>query len=179
MNINDLHNNILNGNTSAEKELFQLLAVRFRLFVHQRIRNEQDCEDIVQEALMAISREYRDIKFNTSFSAWSYNVLKNRLLAYLKKSKTETRRLSEYNDQGESYSNETSDPLLVAQLVDCLKKVGGINRRYATMLDLHYQGYPVEEICERLEINRNHAYVILSRARSMLKLCLEKGELPK
>jgi len=179
LNINDLHKTTLNGDLSAEKELFQLLAVRFRLFVHQRIRNEQDCEDIVQETLMAISREYRNIKFETSFSAWSYNVLKNRLLAYLKKSKAETRRMFEYNEQGESYGQESADPLMVAQIVDCLNKVGGINRRYAAMLDLHYQGYSVEEVCDRLKINRNHAYVILSRARSMLKLCLEKGELLK
>ena len=164
---------------SAEKELFQVLAVRFRLFVHQKVRNEQDCEDIVQETLMAISREYRDIKFDTSFSAWSYNVLKNRLLVYFKKSKAETRRMSEYDDHGEISRSETFDPLLVAQLVDCLKKVGGINHRYAAILDLHYQGYTANEICDRLKINRNHAYVILSRARSMLKLCLEKGELPK
>ncbi|MCP4703685.1 MAG: hypothetical protein GY865_03665, partial [candidate division Zixibacteria bacterium] len=51
------------------------------------------------------------------------------------------------------------------------------NRRHARILNLHFLGYTTEEICSRLEITKTNMYSLLSRARSMLELCLNKGSL--
>jgi DNA-directed RNA polymerase specialized sigma24 family protein len=46
--------------------------------------------------------------------------------------------------------------------------------RHARILVMKYQGYRTAEICERMSITPNNLYVTLSRARAMLKACLEK-----
>ena len=176
MNINALHEVARLGDQSAEKALFESLAVRFRLFVHQRIRNEEDGEDIVQDTLMAISREYGKLDIETSFAAWAYKVLNNRIMNHLRKNRTEQQRIHQMVEGENLASSANVDPLLEMKLVECLEKIAGVNRRYARILDLHYQGYTGDEVCDKLKIKRNHAYVILSRARSMLKMCLEKGD---
>ena len=57
-----------------------------------------------------------------------------------------------------------------------VKKIVVVNNRFARILNFHYQGYAVVEVCERLRLTSTNFYSILSRARSMLELCLEKGD---
>jgi len=78
-------------------------------------------------------------------------------------------------DGDDFMGSPAADPVLELKLLDCLKKVGQKNIKFARTLNLKYQGYSVEEICDRLEISRENLYTILSRARSALELCLEKG----
>ena len=65
---------------------------------------------------------------------------------------------------------------LERQLLDCLRALNRSNGRHARILNLHYQGYSVEEICRRLSLTRTNFYTILSRARTILLACLEKGD---
>ena len=69
------------------------------------------------------------------------------------------------------------DPDLKKQLIDCFKKISDTNLRHARIINLHYQGYTTEEICIKLNIKKNNAYVLLNRARTALEQCLEKGRL--
>jgi DNA-directed RNA polymerase specialized sigma24 family protein len=69
------------------------------------------------------------------------------------------------------------DPRFERQLLECLRKVGRHNNNFARALNLNYQGYSTEEICDRLKLTKVNFYSILSRARSMLDLCLKKGGL--
>ena len=72
--------------------------------------------------------------------------------------------------------SSATDPSFKRRLLDCLKKVNQTNTRHARILNLHYQGYTVTDICGKFKITRNNVYIILSRARLMLKVCLEKGD---
>ncbi len=69
----------------------------------------------------------------------------------------------------------SGDPEVRRRLLSCLEKVAGANLRYAEVLRLTYEGYDTESICRNLKIKPNNLYVILSRARMMLKKCLKKG----
>lgn len=127
---------------------------------------------------MIISREYKTMTYTVSFSAWAYKVLVNRIMAYHQKKKVRTERL-ERIPENESIANPDSvntDPDLKRCLLNCMKKICGVNTRYARILNLHYQGYGTEDICEKLGLTRTNYYTILSRARTMLVTCLEKGE---
>jgi len=59
VDINALHSAASRGDSQAEERLFEGLSARFRLFVRQRIRNQADAEEVVQETLMTIYKEYR------------------------------------------------------------------------------------------------------------------------
>lgn len=66
--INELFRSAQQGDLSAEKALLETIAVRFRTVVHLEVRNKDDAEDVVQEALTAIARDYRALTPERSFS---------------------------------------------------------------------------------------------------------------
>ena len=149
------------------------------MFARQRIWNRGDAEEAVQEALMTIYAEYKGITFSTSFSAWAYKVLNNRILNSLRKKQHESQRVDgnicPKSVASEANVNGASD--LKRRLLDCLQRIGDRNIRYARILNLHYQGYKTDEICGRLKVKPETFYSILSRARTLLEVCLEKGDL--
>lgn len=179
MNINELYNCVQNGDRRSEKQLFESLDARFRVFSRQRINDLDDIEDVVQDTLMIISREYKTMTFTVNFSAWAYKVLVNRILVYYQKKKVQTERLERIPDNESIANPNTSDtnPDFKRCLLNCMKKICGVNSRYARILNLHYHGFGTDDICKKMSITSTNYYTILSRARAMLVTCLEKGEL--
>ena len=176
MNINTLYTQTSAGDDHARRELFKHLAVRLRYVAHQRIWNASDAEDVAQEALLAISREFQSLEVTVSFSAWAHKVLDNRILAYIKAKKSRECVLSSTppDDAIAGPGGEMTE--LRTRLLECLELILASNRRYARILNLHYQGFTTEEVCQKLNMKANHAYVTLFRARSMLQNCLEGRE---
>ncbi|MCP4566860.1 MAG: RNA polymerase sigma factor [FCB group bacterium] len=179
LDINTLYKIARNGDQASRDQLFDGLSARFRTFVRLRIQNEMDGEEIVQDALMAIAREYAGITIEISFAAWAYRVLNNRILAYLQTKKKRSQRTSRLpeSESSAAMTNHRPDPELKRRLIDCFQKLGRVNRRYARILNLRYQGYQTEEICNKMDVRSSNLYSILSRARSLLELCLEKGDI--
>jgi RNA polymerase sigma-70 factor (ECF subfamily) len=173
--LNELYNLAREGDQAAEEPLFHGLSERFGLFVQHRVRSKQDAEEIVQDTLMAIARKYKKVGLITNFTAWAYKALENNLLYYYRTKQSRAEKVKQMAANPEM--SFTPAPELRHQLLECLKKMNRINTRYARILNLHYQGYAVKEICQKLKITENNVYIILSRARSMLKSCLEKGDI--
>ncbi len=175
MKINTLHKKACDGDRTAESRLFEILTVRFRVFVYQRVWNEDDAKEVVQDALITISEEYRGIEFKTSFSAWAYKVLQNKISNHIRKKTTRDKVVESVPGDRVDIASWVPDPRLEPTLLDCLRKIADTNLRYARILNLRHQGYEVADICRKLQLKPNNFYVILLRARSMLKQCLEKG----
>ena len=171
--INSLQARARTGDVRAEEELFQNLTVSFRLFVQHRIRDEEDAKEVVQNALKTIADKYRDTEFETSFAAWARKVLQHKILDYYKTEKVRQGKQRELTDTMGVFAGSNPESSLKSRLLDCLKKVNRVNPRHARILNLHYQGYSTGEICGKLDIVPNHLYVLLSRARTMLQLCLD------
>ena len=166
------------GDKSAEKQLFEYLFVRFRLFAKHRVREEEEAEDIAQEACITVLEKYRSERFTEGFQAWAYGVLKMKIGNHLQSAAAKQSRIMTQpaTNWVRGMSSPSSDPVLRRRLVDCLRKILKVNRRYARALNLAYQGYETDEICKKLNLGRNNLYVILNRGRSMLRTCLETGE---
>ena len=175
MNINDLQTQVRNGDQSAREQLFSLLAARFRLFARLRIKDRADAEDVVQDTLKTILEKHLLVDFESSFQAWAYQVLSNKIMTYLA---TRNRREDILSDrQARIPPAATPDSELERRLLDCLHKLHRVNQRHARILNLNHQGYSVPEICARLGLTRTNFYTLLSRARAMLETCLQKGAL--
>lgn len=176
IDINSLYQEALSGDRSHEDSLFEALSVRFRFFARQRIWDELDAEEAAQEALMTVFREYKKITISASFSSWAYKVLDNKILTYVQKRRRETERRGNLM---ESHSNQTGisdDPEFKRRLLTCLQKIASSNLRYARILNLHYQGFTTDDICARMDISAGNLYTTLSRARSLLEFCLDRGD---
>jgi len=177
MNINALHESAQTGDHLSEKRLFESLSVRFRMFVRRKIDSREDCEEVVQEALMGIARKYKDTDFQTSFIAWAHGVLQNEILRYYRRKGLQDRRFGQPVEPDFLPGPADPDVVLRKKLLDCLDKVNQSNRRYARVLNLHYLGFTTAEVCSKLKLSENNSYVILSRARTMLEICLETGDI--
>jgi len=175
--INKLYTDACQGDKTAENRLFSHLTVSFRLFLQQRITNGSDVEEIVQDALMTLAGKYREIVIEKSFAAWAYKVLNNKFLDYLKSKRVRKNKQGPMPEGDVASGDWEVDPALKSALLDCLRKINGANRNHARILNLHYLGYSTTEICRRCELTPNYFYVTLSRARAMLEICLEKGDI--
>jgi RNA polymerase sigma factor (sigma-70 family) len=173
--VNELYELAASGDKQAEARLFAALTDRFRLFAHLRVWNRDEVDDLVQAALAVVAEEYRSVNIETSFAAWAHKVMQNRLLGYIQKQRREKGRMASGDTNNCRQASWTPDPTLRMKLLACLKKVGLANRRYARILNLHHIGFSRDEVCERLGVTRDQSYLIMSRARSMLKKCLDKG----
>ncbi len=175
-NINKLYGDFLNGEKSAENKLLNHLTVSFRLFTKHKIWDEHDSEEIVQDALMTIIGKSRDIEFETSFAVWAYRVLQNKILNYISTKQTRKRLTEQYGSYDNTSSYQCPDIELKIRLRECFNKISNINSDHARILNLKYQGYSTEEICQTMKITPNNMYVKLSRARAALEICLKEGD---
>lgn len=177
MNINDLYMTARHGEKDEENRLFQVLSARFRLLARHKLKKQHDIEEIVQDTMMIIYKEYKDINFEVSFAAWAYKVLNNRILAHIKKSVRREEKMKRFDiGDGDYFIGRDHDMKeLRHQLINCLKKIGEVNKRYARILNLHRLGFGTDEICHKLFVGRGNFYAILSRSRDMLEKCLETG----
>lgn len=125
---------------------------------------------------MVVFQKYRAINFETSFAAWAHQVLQNEILKFYRSQANRAKILVRDHDDSVSASTWNSDLELKRRMLECIKKICGAYIRYARILNLKYQGYTGEEICERLAITPNNFYSMVSRARSLLDTCLETGD---
>jgi len=179
LDINALHGLAAGGDEAAEKQLFVHLSARFSFFVRQKLGVMVEGDEIVQNALTTILEEYRTIEIEVSFAAWANKVLDNRVRAYLQEKTRRKVRADRVRDRSASAAADLSNPNpdLKLRLLSCLRKIGQANIRYARILNLHYQGFATEEICVKLGLTRGNCYSVLSRARSLLDVCLETGRI--
>lgn len=175
--INALHARAVRGDVLSEERLFEELLVRFLYIANQRVWDAAEVEDVVQDALAAVHREYREVSIRESFAAWAHRVLDNRIRGHVQKKVRRDRIREERAGNPGGFAHRAPDPDLRRRLLDCLRRLGRWSVKYARALNLSHQGYRTDEICERLGITSNHLYVILSRARSMLRACLETGRI--
>lgn len=176
-NMKNLYEKALKGDEQAEKELFQSLFVRFRLFAEQKV-DEEIASEIAQQACVTVLEKYRTETFKIGFQAWAYGILKMTLLSYHRDKSREKERQQPFCDDFKLPQSKTPHPMLRHHLMDCIGQLVKSYSKYARILNLHYQGYSTDEICQRLKLKPEQYYVYVTRGRSLLRDCLiQKGVL--
>lgn len=176
MDINEIFYKSLAGDQKAENQLFEHLTESFRLFTQQRIWDKNKAEEVSQDALMTVAKKYREVKVEKSFAAWAYRILENKMLDYIKSRDYKKNQPTCLIDDNYSYLSWKFDPKLKMKLIKCFKKISEANNRFARILNLKYHGFSTGEICRKMDMTENSLYVSVTRARSMLKLCLDSRD---
>jgi RNA polymerase sigma factor (sigma-70 family) len=177
MDLNNLYILARSGGQKEEQNLFQEISARFLLIAQYRIGDLHTAEDIVQDTIIDIMKKYKGLDLSDRFAAWSQKILKLNILNYLRNTGRHQRILRQLSSSEKAVSESGTESGLQRKVRDCLRKVANVNLRYARILNLIYLGFEVQEICSKMNISRNNAYSILFRARSMLRLCLDTGEI--
>jgi len=177
VDLDALFREVHKGHAKARDELLRRLSERFALFLHHKVWNEADAEDILQDTLATILQKCEGLTIERSFVAWAHTVLINNVNQYYRKKGTRKDKLTQLQMDDAAGRSITVPSELTQRLVSCLRRLNRINRRHARILNLHYQGYSTKEICQKVGLQRDNLYLSLFRARTMLKRCLETGGL--
>ena len=115
--LNALYHMAKQGDAAAEKALFDGLSAGFRAFARRRCWGEEDYEDVVQDALAVMSREYAGLEITASFAASAYKVLKNRMLTVERTQRFRSRLKIPMAEPIELLSAESVEPDLGRRLL--------------------------------------------------------------
>jgi len=160
-------------------------------FAQSRLVERTTAEDIVQETFLSALSSMKNFKGHSSERTWLTSILKHKILDHFRKRRREKTpndlRVTQDNlqqlfddngqwKQGPSKWASNPNKLLeqkefLRTLDTCLQELSG--RGAKTFVLREIEGLSTDEICKVLNISAANCWVILYRARMLLRRCLE------
>ena len=135
------------------------------------LKNEEDANDAIQEALYSAYKNYDSLREKSYFTTWIIRILinkcydiinKNQKIAYIDDSITENTTGVE-----DSYKVESELDWILNRIDKDLKEV---------VVLYYYDDLPINEIADMLQIPKGTVKSRLSRAREQIKIILNEKE---
>ncbi len=176
---------IKRANMTNKKDLLTKLYNLYRrdmyLMAYSILRNRQDAEDVVQDAIIRISKKLDNIKELKCNKTRMYMVIIVRNLSYNVYNKRKGLILLEHeklktipNDNELPVDESLIKEALHSEMKDYFKK---LRPQYADILILcYYYELKIKDIARILNITENNAGVRLNRALVALRVVIEKEE---
>lgn len=165
----DIVNKILKGEEKALREFYRHYYSKLSCFIKNKIADEKDAEEILQDSLFAVLEGLRDFSFRSSLSTFIYSIAKYKVIDYYRKKKIKNIVFSKIPEIEPLISTFFGPPdeldmeLLREKISDTFKK---LTPRYEKILKLKYiYGYSVSEIAQKMSISFKSAESSLFRAR--------------
>jgi RNA polymerase sigma-70 factor (ECF subfamily) len=155
-----------------------------------RVNNHDLAKDLVQDTFFAALKAMDNFQGKASERTWLIAILKRKIIDYYRKinstkGKAEV-KMNFYADgdrEGEwieecvpnSWNNEIEKNIENSELNDVLKKcIDNLPEKYAMVFKMKtIQQFETKDICKELEITSSNLWVIIHRARTQLRKCLE------
>jgi RNA polymerase sigma-70 factor (ECF subfamily) len=155
-----------------------------------RLRDRSTAEDLVQETFLAALKDFGSFSGKSSESTWLVGILKHKIVDHFRRQAREAplgdNDLREHPDPSsfDGSGHWTSGPTdwgnpadlyrekkFLDQLTECLS---GLSPNLANAFTLReIEGADTGEICKVLNVTETNLWVILHRARLLLRRCLE------
>lgn len=143
-------------------------------------------EDLVQETLLAAYASHHKFSGKSTLKTWLTGIMKHKLQDYYRKLKPEQNEQSLDNmfdergkwkvkpgDWGYDPQSLLEQKELMAIVSSCFSDMPSRTSLVYKMREL--EGVTTRDISSRLQIEDNNCWVIIHRARMMLRNCLEKN----
>ncbi|QTN33291.1 sigma-70 family RNA polymerase sigma factor [Akkermansiaceae bacterium] len=174
--INRLIKAVRSGKARDFSQLVREFGLQVRAFVHSRVQNRADAEDIAQQVFISAYKGLDKFDTSKSFEAWLIGIAKNRVLMHFR---TSDRRQSAHERFREECLTrigadldeveETRTAERIAALMDCVEKLPERMRR---VVRARLRGEAGQAIADTLNITRNALYMISLRANNNLRDCV-------
>jgi len=156
-----------------------------------RLRDRSMAEDLVQETFLAALKDRGSFSGNSSEATWLVGILKHKIADHFRKQAREAPLEdgdlrerpdpSPFDESGRWISGPTAwggnpadlyrEKKFLDQLTKCLS---GLSPNHANAFTLReIEGADTGEICKVLNVTQTNLWVILHRARTQLRRCLE------
>jgi len=161
-------------------------------FTMGRINNESLSKDLVQETFLAGLKSAKNFQGKASEKTWLTSILKRKIIDHYRKinsikGKAEI-KMNFYQDgesEGDwleervpqSWKNQTEADIENIELQDQIDKcINNLPEKYALAFRMKsVLGYETEDICNELDITSSNLWVLLYRARTQLRACLDSN----
>ena len=162
-------------------------------FAQARVKDPSIAEDLVQETFLAGLGARKNFKGRSSTRTWLIAILKHKIVDYIRKKTREqdTDKLESmtngidvnFTDRGDwklRPNKWARNPMKLYEqkefmdvLYNCLAELP--DRQAKAFMLREINGLSTEEICKELNISATNSWVILYRARMLLRGCLENN----
>ncbi len=159
---------IQEGTITAFEILVRRYQRRLLSYVHHRISDMHEAEDVVQESFFNVYKTIERIDTTRKFSSYIYAITRNTALSYLRNRKREVSldAVQDLGDDASLYENlEASDHR--AQVRGAISR---LDKKYKRMIELYYfEDLSYEEISNMVRIPINTVRTQLLRAKAALR----------
>lgn len=164
-------------------------------FALLRLHDRQSAEDMVQETFLAALKTYESFQGKSSERTWLVGILKRKIIDYYRrnsrfvslKNEDEAQPLSDFIEQGKrqgrwkdsfapkDWGKNPDSAMEQREFRVVLQRcINGMTRRLAALFTMReIDDRSTEEICKELNISASNVWVMLHRARTQLRRCLE------
>jgi len=164
---------------------------RLYRFARARVSDSFTAEDLVQETLLAAYRSREKFSGRSAVSTWLTGILKHKIMDYYRKLPPESgdESIDDFSfdmenlftrkekwkikpgDWGGDPKNIYEQKELMTAIHTCLGEMPEKMSRVYSLREM--EGATTDEICELFQTQKNNCWVILYRARMLLRRCLE------
>jgi RNA polymerase sigma-70 factor, ECF subfamily len=157
------------------QQLFVKNQSAIRAFILSLCPDFTEAEDILQEVFLTVTRKAGGFRLDSSFKAWAFTIARFKVLeAQRRWRRAGAVDLSEETIEALVASVPEEDPF-ESQLQLVRKCLDGLAPRAREIVRLRYHGeHGPEEIARRLEWSCNAVNVALSKARALLRECVQR-----
>lgn len=163
-------------------------------FARLQLRNAEQAEDVVQEALAAAFSARADFEHRSSLKTWVFAILRNKIVDLLRDRWNKNRiDIIEATDESDldvlfqandrwrrdempsSWGNpeqSCEDHQFWEVFEACMQNLPDTTARVFAMRE--FLGLEAADICKELGISTSNCWVILHRARMQLRICLQQ-----
>ncbi len=147
-------------------------------YLYTMVEDWELVEEALQETAVFMAERYGDFELGTDFGAWARTVARNRCRELIRKSKRWKGNVRLDESLAGIIPEETwaahgqIDPTRRQALADCVNRLPARQRR---VMGMRYdQGLGCSSIAEQLSRSVDAIYMLISRAKQNLKLCIQK-----
>ena len=158
------------GNAVAVEQLLRLSYPRLLRSAKESVRSDDVASDMVQEALLKVSLNLRDLRNPSAFNKWANRILMRCCLAHFRRLEKERRiaLLVEAESLSMPVAQQATDE--TSGDSDLIEAVESLGSKSQEVVRLHYFfGLSVQEIATRVRASAGAVKVRLHRARNELR----------
>lgn len=173
----------IQGSSEAHfNALYERYFQRVYSFVHVRLRNRADSEEVVQEVFTAVYRSVGSWKGKSSLASWIYGIAKNTANNHIRRSRAEGLRIeraqSDLVRSHESLGRCTpEDQLNLSRCEDALReRLESVSEWHAEAFVLrHFEDLSIDEIAARVSRSNDAVRSSLYRTKKLLVETMGSG----
>ncbi|WP_394747579.1 RNA polymerase sigma factor [Spongiimicrobium salis] len=162
----------------------------FLNYVRSRVSSEYEAEEIVQETFLSALKSIENYRKKASEKTWLLSILRHKIIDYYRKGNTMNGATEKYmishEDYKEIYHAEFGDPSFFSK--DYIEKESYLELKSKVLLNLKrlpykqsevfkmkvFNEFETDTICEKLNISRDYAWVLMCRAKKQLSSSLRE-----